>query len=157
MKELKREDKDKLRTYLTRLLDILNEEAKIQLEEKIPGEVYINLEGTMKILTAKEDPVVTSLSELLEVIFKRKFDIEKEVCLDVNGEKADRREKLKEFSIKAAEKAKGNREKIRLNPMPAKERKLIHMTVAELEKVETYSVGEGEERRVIIKPKNIGE
>lgn len=153
MKELKKESMDKVRSYVSRLLEILKEKAKIELEEKIPGEIYINLEGKLEILTEHDAPIVNSLSELLEVIFRRKFNLDKEVYLDINGAKANKREKLKNFSLKAAKRAKENGEKIRLNPMPSKERKLIHITVAELEGVDTYSVGEGEERRVIIEPK----
>ena len=153
MKELKKEQTEEIRKYISRLLEILEERAKIELDEKIPGEIYINLRGTLTKLTNQDSAIVKSLSELLEVIFRRKFEIDKEVCLDINGEKYKKREKLKKFCIKAARRAKNNKEKIRLNPMPAKERKLIHITVSEIEGVETYSVGEGQERRVILEPK----
>ncbi|MCS7179670.1 MAG: RNA-binding protein, partial [Anaerolineae bacterium] len=39
---------------------------------------------------------------------------------------------------------------VELEPMPAAERRVIHMTLKDHPKVTTYSIGEGEERRVVI-------
>jgi hypothetical protein len=42
---------------------------------------------------------------------------------------------------------------VAMEPMPARERRIVHMALADHAKVTTESVGEGEERKVTIVPK----
>jgi spoIIIJ-associated protein len=42
-----------------------------------------------------------------------------------------------------------------MKPMSAYERRLVHMELSKNEKVETESVGEGENRKILVKPVNI--
>jgi spoIIIJ-associated protein len=44
---------------------------------------------------------------------------------------------------------------ITLRPMSPYERRLVHMELAENEKIKTESTGEGEDRRVVIKPADL--
>jgi spoIIIJ-associated protein len=39
--------------------------------------------------------------------------------------------------------------------MNAYERRIVHMNIADDKRVETESIGEGEDRKVIVKPKSI--
>ena len=44
-----------------------------------------------------------------------------------------------------------------LEPMPASERRIIHLTLREDEDVVTGSVGQGDERKVVIRPRGGGD
>jgi len=63
-----------------------------------------------------------------------------------------RRAELIRFALTKAEEVRRDRKRIRLNPMPAHERRTIHVTLANVPGVQTRSVGEGDERRVLIEP-----
>ncbi len=56
------------------------------------------------------------------------------------------------MALKLAEEVRGERKRIRLNPMEPWERKAIHEALSGLASVRTHSEGRGAERRVIIEP-----
>jgi spoIIIJ-associated protein len=74
------------------------------------------------------------------------------VIIDVDGYRQRREEELREFALDIAEEVRENDEPITLEAMPAHERRMIHMALAESEDIRTYSIGEGRERRVVIGP-----
>ena len=74
------------------------------------------------------------------------------VIIDVDGYRQRREEELREFALDIAEEVRENDEPITLEAMPAHERRMIHMALAESEGIRTYSIGEGRERRVVIGP-----
>lgn len=143
---------DSLHEYLVNLLDIIGERARVEITQLETEEVYINLQGSLQVFGNGDSESVAALSTLLETILQRKFDSSNRVCLDINGRKKEQRQKLQGFAKRAAERAKERYKRIRLNPMPAPERKWIHVTLADVEGVKTYSVGEGAQRRVIVEP-----
>jgi len=71
--------------------------------------------------------------------------------LDVENYKAKREETLIELANKMADKAEEIERNVHLDPMNAYERRIIHTTLQNREKVETESMGEGEKRHVVIK------
>ena len=74
------------------------------------------------------------------------------VIIDVDGYRQRREEELREFALDIAEEVRENDEPITLEAMPAYERRMIHMALAESEDIRTYSIGEGRKRRIVIGP-----
>lgn len=74
------------------------------------------------------------------------------VKLDVDGYRKRREDELRQLALKMADKAKFLNESIELRPMASADRRVIHTVVAEMGDVVSESVGEGRDRRVIIKP-----
>ena len=72
--------------------------------------------------------------------------------LDVNGYRLHNLESLKTEAKTIARKVRLYRTQLVLKPMSAFERRIIHMALAEYPDITTESVGEGEARRVVIKP-----
>lgn len=72
--------------------------------------------------------------------------------LDVNGYRLHHIEELKTDAKNMAKKVRLYRTELTLQPMPPFERRIIHMTLAEYPDITTESAGEGEARRVVIKP-----
>ena len=74
------------------------------------------------------------------------------VSLDVNDYKARRQQELVGMAKRAASDVERGRRTITLRPMSAAERRIIHMTLADLKTVKTESIGREPNRRVIIRP-----
>ena len=88
------------------------------------------------------------------MILKKKITDPFYINLDINDYKKKKEEYLKELARSAAEEvALTKREKI-LGSMLAYERRIIHMELSNRENIETESIGEEPERRVIIKPRS---
>lgn len=76
--------------------------------------------------------------------------------LDIDGYRQKRMETLVDLARKTAEKAVKSRRPMALNPMPPHERRIIHMTLRDDERVDTQSKGEGNRRRIRVIPKRSG-
>ena len=74
------------------------------------------------------------------------------VFIDVNGYRKGREDELGELARSVAETVGETQEPVTLDAMPAHERRLVHIALADHEAVRTYSVGQGKERRVVIGP-----
>jgi len=143
--------KAEIRQYLQELLSIMEEEATFEVEGDSYEDLYVNLTGSLFSLP-EERPILTALEHLLRAYLRRKTGRDCEVILDVNGAMKRRRAELMRFALNAAESALREHKRIRLNAMPAHERRTIHLTLANFPGIKTYSIGDGEERRVVIEP-----
>ena len=74
------------------------------------------------------------------------------LLVEVNGYRRQREEKLTAMAEKAAEEALKLNSEVELPPMVPYERKIIHLALSQKEGITTESRGEGEERRVVVKP-----
>lgn len=71
--------------------------------------------------------------------------------VDVNDYQVNRIKELQTKAIMMADRARSFQYDVELNPMSAYERLIVHTTLQEEPQVKTESVGEGRDRRVVIK------
>jgi len=145
------EMRSEVEAYLRELIAILEEDVTFEIEEEPPDGLYVNLVGSTFALP-EERPVLTALEHLLRGAIRRKTGKDAEIVLDINGAVKRRRAELIRFALSTAEAVVREHKRVRLNAMPAHERRTIHVTLANYPGVRTYSVGEGENRRVVIEP-----
>jgi len=72
------------------------------------------------------------------------------IVIDVEGYKQRRYEALRNLALRVAEQVKASGMPFTLEPMPANERRIAHLTLADHPDVTTQSIGEGEARKVVI-------
>lgn len=75
------------------------------------------------------------------------------VTVDVEGYRDRRRAWLETLAEQAAERAERQRRPVVLPPMPARERRIVHTTLAARGGVTTASSGEGAQRRITVSPR----
>jgi spoIIIJ-associated protein len=102
------------------------------------------------ILLSRNAETLNALEYVCNRIFEKHG---KKVILDCNGYRETRAEELRLIAITAAEQVKRLGRPFRLNPMSPEERRIVHLSVAEDEKIRTESEGYGENRQVVIHPK----
>jgi spoIIIJ-associated protein len=73
--------------------------------------------------------------------------------IDVENYRQRRFDDLKTLALNVASQVKSRKTSIRLEPMSAFERRIIHLTLANDPDVTTESMGEGESRKVVVLPK----
>lgn len=83
----------------------------------------------------------------------KQFDEWINLTVDVNDYKLRREQNLKTLADSTVEQVLSSNQAYILPPMPASERRIIHMYLAEHPQVSTASSGEGRDRSVIISPK----
>ncbi len=74
------------------------------------------------------------------------------IIIDVDDYRKRREEEIRDYALDIAEDVRDADEPITLAAMPAYERRMIHMALADADDVRTYSIGEGRERRVVVVP-----
>jgi len=72
--------------------------------------------------------------------------------IDVNDYQRKRIEEIKDRARMSAQRVRYFKKEVIMQPMSAYERRIIHVSLAEDPDIETESIGEGETRRVVIKP-----
>jgi spoIIIJ-associated protein len=85
---------------------------------------------------------------------KRKIDEDFYINIDINGYKEKKEDYLREMVRSAADEVILTRQEKKLAPMPAYERRIVHMELSTREGVEAESVGQEPERKIIIRPKS---
>ena len=118
-------------------------------EETLP--VKIQTEEP-QILIGEGGQTLAEIQHLLKVILKREIQEPFYIDLDINGYKEKKINYLKEMARNTADEvALSKKEKI-LAPMPAYERRVIHLELADRTDVVSESIGQEPERRVVIRP-----
>jgi len=105
-----------------------------------------------KVLIGKNGRTLSGVQHLLKAILKRRFLENFFLDVDIDDYKEKKTEYLKEIAHETADEvALIKKEKI-LAPMPAHERRIIHLELAEREDITTESMGEEPERRFVVRP-----
>ena len=105
------------------------------------------------LLIGRGGETLSEMQLILKMVLKKKTGQVIYVDIDVNGYKKEKVDSIAEMAKKYGDEvALTGKEKI-LPQMSSYERRIIHMTLKERPDVETESRGEGEERRIVIKPK----
>ena len=123
--------------------------------EGTPGVITLNVKGDdLGILIGRRGQTLASLQHIVRLIVAHQTKAQVPVVIDVEGYKERRYEALQALALRMAEQVKAKRRPFALEPMPAYERRIIHLALADDPDVATESVGEGETRKVVISPQS---
>jgi len=143
------------------------EEAKMVLEEllrlmEVPGTVEIatggetarlNVRGSdLGVLIGRRGEKLASLQHIVNLIVAKKEGEYHRIAVDVENYRGRREEQLRDVADRAAKRVLQTGKIIQLEPMPAIERRIVHMALVENAKVRTQSVGVEPNRRIVILP-----
>ena len=104
-----------------------------------------------QILIGEGGQTLFEIQHLLKAILKRKISEPFFIDLDISGYKKKKIEYLKELAKNIADEVALTKKEKQLTPMPAYERRIIHLELAGRSDVTTESIGQEPERRVIIR------
>ena len=137
--------------YMDLPSDVVVDQA--ELDDGLPS-VQLSVHGEFGgILIGRHGETLSAIQFLLGLMTSRRAGRRVRVVIDVEGYR-DRREKLlREMALRAADRAQRYRQPIFMDPMLPAERRIVHMTLAEHPSVSTHSIGEGDNRRVVISPR----
>jgi spoIIIJ-associated protein len=135
------------------LIKFMRITADVFATQSATGELPVTLEiegDDLGVLIGRRGQTLTSLQYIARLIVAEKLKMWLPINVDVAGYKKRRYESLQNLALRLAEQVKRNRRLIMLEPMPADERRIIHLTLADHPDITTQSMGEGEVRKVAI-------
>lgn len=147
------EDEDPIAELLFDITDHFGLDADIEYEERT-DHVRYHIEGPdMGVLIGRRGATLNALQFLIGVINARKKLVDYRVVIDVESYRDRREKQLVDLAKRTATKVAREGREISLSPMPAAERRVIHMLLADRDDVTTYSEGTDPDRCVVIGPR----
>lgn len=151
-----------------RLLEAVLERMKYtaQIIERDPAELngydeqdeptlVLDIRGDdLSTLIGRRGETLDSLQYLIRLLMSKELGRYLHVVLDVEGYKAHRAQMLRQLALRMAERVATTHKPAALEPMPANERRIVHLALRDHTQVRTESVGVGENRKVTIIPQS---
>ena len=143
-----------LEKILKELLEITGDTDITYKVERKRNQINLTITGDkVSHLIGYKGKTIESLQSLLNAMLQRENEDNAKVFVEVSDYKKKKEEKLKVLANKMANNAVKFRKPIKLEPMSAYERLIIHTELAKRNDVETESKGEEPRRCVVIKKK----
>ena len=149
---------DRAIEVLEQLLNLMHIEGEITAREpETPGDgagqamAVLDVTGPdLGVLIGRRGETLGSLQYLINLVLSRQLDDKATVVVDVAGYRRRREESLTGLAKRMANRVRATGRTITLEPMPANERRIVHLALADDEDVQTASVGEGDFRKVAL-------
>ena len=164
MDENENEIAELAKTVLKNLLDLMGVPATVNQvhgfimegQAAAPSSITLNVEGDdLGILIGRRGQTLSCLQYMVRIIVGHQKKLWLPIVIDVESYKQRRCNALQTLAFRIAEQVTQKGEPFALEPMPAFDRRIIHLALADHQDVITESSGEGEARRVVIIPKGL--
>jgi spoIIIJ-associated protein len=164
LKEIDSEEVQMAAEYLRDLLRLLDIETEVEVREPETAadglgraSAVLDIEGEdMGLLIGRRGATLSAIQYLVNLAVTHKTDSRVLVTVDVEHYHRRREETLRNLANRMADRVRRSRRPMTLEPMPANERRIIHLALSDDSAVVTGSVGQGDERKVVIRPRGGG-
>jgi spoIIIJ-associated protein len=113
----------------------------------------LNVKGEdLGVLIGRRGEKLASLQHLVNLIVAKREGQWHRIAVDVENYRGRREEQLRDVAERAAKRVAQSGKIIQLEPMPAVERRIVHMALVENSQVRTQSVGVEPNRRIVVLP-----
>lgn len=127
-------------------------DAEIQ-ERDVEGRVKISVrvQSARELIGAKGE-TLTALQHLVRRIVAKHISPIFTLDIDVNNYKQIRESILQDFAKGIGERVRVEKRAVELKPMPSFDRRVVHTALAQFPDLRTESLGEGEQRYIVVRP-----
>ncbi len=147
---------------LEKLLALMGVQARVDIRHNMgivdpdePAPIELDIRGDdLGILIGRRGETLSSLQFIVSLVVGRRLQQRTRISVDVEGYRVRREQSLKGLAMRMADRAKASHQPVAMEPMPANERRIVHLALQDHPYVRTHSIGEGEERKVVISPKD---
>jgi len=141
------------RAFLAEVLQTMNVEATV-VQEKTDDGIGFDIQGTnLGMIIGRRGQTLDALQYLVNVVANRQAEKHVRITLDAENYRVRRKETLEQLADRIAKKAVQMKKNVRLEPMSASERKVIHSFLQNRADVATFSEGEEPHRYIVVAPK----
>lgn len=113
--------------------------------------IYCNVNtDNNSILIGKNGVILRALNFICKNALQTQFKKRIEISVDINGYKESRYKKVSAMAKRLGKQVLRTKADIKLDPLPADERKMIHQVISKMDHLKTESKGEGSNRYITI-------
>ncbi len=142
--------KENIEKFLKDFMRNLPEDTKYEITTEESGLKVSLTNDNLGYLIGYRGETLYALQSIMTAIAGKGIEQKVRIILDIEGYKAKREKTLEDLAEKVAKTVIRTKKPIKLEPMQAYERKIIHSKLQQNSKVETTSVGEEPHRRIIV-------
>ena len=152
-----REDIEITVDVLQHILRYMNIHATVQVRSTNPLTLNINgINENLGLLIGRRGETLAALQLLVNLIVSHRTKHRMRIIVDAENYRERREENLRSLALRVAQQVRNYRRSIALEAMPPHERRIVHIALSDSKDISTESIGEGEERRVVISLKRHG-
>lgn len=141
------------------LLEKMGFSGETSVEKSVEEErtkIVVNIQaGDSNFLIGQYGANLDALQHLARVMARKRTEERIDLVVDVNSYRREKSDSIVKMAENLAAEALAENRAVALRPMSPYERRLVHMALSQNEKVKTESVGEGEDRKIVIKPASL--
>ena len=142
------------RIFLERILELMGEQATIEAAESDdPETLELNIKGDGSgILIGRHGQTLDAIEYMVNRLLARKIKDAAPISIDTESYRARRRRLLQRMALSKGEQAKREHVAVILEPMPPRDRRIVHLALKDDPMIATRSTGEGFMRAIEIAP-----
>ncbi len=145
--------KEIIETRLNKIFNYIEISPEVEIEEIEENNFSVVISGdNLNFLIGFRGQSLEALQNILRLIIFRKTQLQPILTLDINGYRNRKIEKLQDMARNFIDKVRFFQKEVELPRMNPWERRQIHVLVSEYDDIFSESTGEGEDRRIILKP-----
>ena len=146
--------------HLSQLLAFMEIDGEVSVRTpETPGDglgrasAVLDVDGDdLGLLIGRRGTTLAALQYMINLMVSRKMSSRVLISLDIEQYRRRREDSLTSLAQRMADRVRKSGRSLTLEPMPAGERRIVHLVLAEDSAVTTGSVGEGDGRKVVIYP-----
>jgi spoIIIJ-associated protein len=144
---------------LEQLMAQLDFHVSVEIKAGETNRLNVVGEGSEKeslgALIGRKGERLSALQHLVNLLLSKRVGEWTRILVDVEDYRGRRERQLRDLANRAAERVLETGKMLQLEPMPALERRWIHLALRDHEKVATQSIGEEPNRRVVVLPREL--
>jgi spoIIIJ-associated protein len=145
------------KVILERLLDLMGFDVTVSVEASETSRLNVTGDGdereALGALIGRKGERLSALQHIVNLMLSREMGSWTRVLVDVEDYRGRRERQLREIAERAAQRVIDTGKMLQLEPMPALERRWVHLALRNHPDVATQSIGEEPNRRVIVLPR----
>ena len=147
------------KVILEALLDHMGFDVKVEVESGETSRLNVVGDGeereALGALIGRKGERLSALQHLVNLMLSREMGAWTRVLVDVEDYRGRRERQLREIAERAARRVLETGKMLQLEPMPALERRWVHLALRNNPDVATQSIGEEPNRRIVVLPRAI--
>ena len=138
---------------LKQILEMMGEQAEVNQIEVDAESVELEIKGDGSgILIGRHGQTLDALEYVVNRILARRIKDAAPISLETESYRSRRRQQLHRMALSVGERAKREHQTVRLDPMPPRDRRVVHLALKDDPMITTRSAGEGFLRSIEIVP-----
>jgi spoIIIJ-associated protein len=143
---------EEARNVLQEMLRLMDVQGTVEIVQGTETS-KLNVRGDdLGVLIGRRGEKLASLQHLVNLIVAKSQGQWNRIAVDVENYRGRREEQLRDVATRAAKRVQQTGKIIQLEPMPALERRIVHLALVDNPKVRTQSVGVEPSRRIVVLP-----